>query len=120
MRIWHQSFSDLDRAPVYRATLARHAATVMAQGDSVVLHGAMVMDSLGVLFRYAAFLAGARSALGMQVSRVGHYARAPAAMLEQARAAAGAKAMDEPEFSGDGTAARGRLRQVVAAITDTD
>jgi allantoin racemase len=39
MRIWHQSFSDLDRAPVYRNTLARHAAAVMAQGDSVTLHG---------------------------------------------------------------------------------
>jgi Asp/Glu/hydantoin racemase len=33
MRIWHQSFSDLDRVPVYRTTLARHAAQV------VELHG---------------------------------------------------------------------------------
>ena len=39
MRIWHQSFSDLDRVPLYRATLARHAAAVMPPGDSVVLHG---------------------------------------------------------------------------------
>jgi hypothetical protein len=39
MRIWHQSFSDLDRAPVYRATLARHAEAVMPAGDRVVLHG---------------------------------------------------------------------------------
>ena len=39
MRIWHQSFSDLDLAPVYRATLARHAAAVLPPGDSVVLHG---------------------------------------------------------------------------------
>ena len=39
MRIWHQSFSDLDRVPIYRATLARHAAAVMPASDSVVLHG---------------------------------------------------------------------------------
>ncbi|HEY0420855.1 MAG TPA: aspartate/glutamate racemase family protein, partial [Acetobacteraceae bacterium] len=39
MRIWHESFSDLDRAPIYRATLARHAETVMPAGDVVVLHG---------------------------------------------------------------------------------
>ncbi|MGI4952074.1 MAG: aspartate/glutamate racemase family protein [Janthinobacterium lividum] len=39
MRIWHQSFSDLDRVPLYRATLARHAAAVMPPGDEVVLHG---------------------------------------------------------------------------------
>jgi allantoin racemase len=66
------------------------------------LHGAVVMDSLGVLFRYAAFMAGARGALGMQVSRVGHYARPPQAMLDQARAAASARPMDEGEFSGSG------------------
>src|SRR4051812_34839005 len=39
MRIWHQSFSDLDRVPVYRATLARHAAAVIPAGNSVALHG---------------------------------------------------------------------------------
>lgn len=39
MRIWHQSFSDLDRVPVYRATLAQHAAAAMPPGDEVVLHG---------------------------------------------------------------------------------
>ena len=39
MRIWHQSFSDLDRVPLYRATLARHAKAVMPQGSEVVLHG---------------------------------------------------------------------------------
>lgn len=39
MRIWHQSFSDLDRVPIYRATLARHAAAAMSPGDEVVLHG---------------------------------------------------------------------------------
>lgn len=39
MRIWHQSFSDLDRVPLYSATLERHAAAVMAPGEEVVLHG---------------------------------------------------------------------------------
>ena len=39
MRIWHQSFSDLDRAPVYRATLARHAQAVLPPEDTVTLHG---------------------------------------------------------------------------------
>ena len=64
------------------------------------LHGAVVMDALGTLFRYAAFMAGARTALGLQVSRAGHYARPPAAMLDQARHSAGARAMEEAEFSG--------------------
>ncbi len=64
------------------------------------LHGAVVMDALGTLFRYGAFMAGARSALGLQVSRAGHYARPPAAMLDQARTAAGMRPMDEAEFSG--------------------
>ncbi len=63
-------------------------------------HGAVVMDALGTLFRYAGFLAGARSALGLEVSRAGHYARPPAAMLAQARAAAGLSGMREDEFSG--------------------
>jgi hypothetical protein len=62
--------------------------------------GATVMDSLGTLFRYAGFLAGARAALGLSVSRAGHYARPPAAMLAAARAATGARPMAEHEFSG--------------------
>jgi allantoin racemase len=63
-------------------------------------HGAVVMDALGTLFRYAGFMAGARAALGLQVSRAGHYARPPAAMLAQARAAAGVTDMAEGSFSG--------------------
>ena len=39
MRIWHKSFSDLDRVPVYRATLGDHAAKVLPAGDRVTLHG---------------------------------------------------------------------------------
>ena len=64
-------------------------------------HGAVVMDALGTLFRYAQFMAGARAAIGLQVSRAGRYARPPAAMLAEARAAAGATAMTEDRFSGD-------------------
>ena len=61
--------------------------------------GAVVMDALGTLFRYAGFMAGARAALGLQLSRVGHYARPPPAMLAQARAAAGLRPMEESDFS---------------------
>lgn len=64
------------------------------------LHGAVVMDALGTLFRYAGFMVGARQALGLQVSRAGHYVKPPPAMLEQARAAAGVQPMDEEAFSG--------------------
>ena len=64
------------------------------------LHGAPVMDALGTLFHHAGFMAGARLALGLEVSRSGHYAKPPASMLEQARAAAGIRPMAESEFSG--------------------
>lgn len=64
------------------------------------IDGAPVMDALGTLFRYAGFMAGARGALGLAVSRVGHYRRPPSAMLAQARRAAGVRAMEEREFSG--------------------
>jgi len=67
------------------------------------LHGAPVMDSLGTLFRHAAFMAGARTALGLEVSRVCQYAKPPPGMLAQARAAAGLRPMEESDFSrGDG------------------
>ena len=67
------------------------------------LHGAPVMDSLGTLFRHAAFMAGVRSALGIEVSRVSRYAKPPPGMLAQARAAAGLRPMEESDFSrGDG------------------
>ena len=63
-------------------------------------HGAVVMDALGTLFRYAQFMAGARASIGLEVSRAGHYARPPAAMLAEARRAAGAADMAESGFSG--------------------
>ncbi len=62
-------------------------------------HGAVVMDALGTLFHHARFMAAARAALGLQVSRIGHYARPPAAMLAHARAAAGTTDMAEGSFS---------------------
>lgn len=65
--------------------------------------GVPVLDALGTLFLYAAFMAGLRGRLGTGVSRALHYARPPAGMLAEARAAAGARAMDEDEFSGRGT-----------------
>ena len=63
------------------------------------LHGAPVMDSLGTLFRHAAFMAGARTALGLEVSRVRRYAKPPPGMLAQARAASGLRPMEESDFS---------------------
>lgn len=39
MRIWHQSFTDLDAFPRYRETLASHAAKVMRGRAEVVVHG---------------------------------------------------------------------------------
>lgn len=61
-----------------------------------MLHGAVVMDALGTLFRYAGFMAR----LGLPVSRAGHYAKPPQDMLDKARAAAGIRTMSEDEFSG--------------------
>ena len=38
MRIWHQSFTDLQKFPTYAATLQRHADDAVGQG-TVVVHG---------------------------------------------------------------------------------
>ncbi|MYZ46248.1 aspartate/glutamate racemase family protein [Propylenella binzhouense] len=96
----------------------RACARAMAQGAEVIIpgdgvlnefvyrrgllqvEGATVMDSLGVLFRYAAFMAGTQAAMGLKVSRVRHYAMPGAGMLAHARAVAGAAALDESDFSG--------------------
>ncbi len=93
----------------------RHAleagAEVIIPGDGVLnefvwrhkllrFAAASVMDSLGVLFRYAAFMAAARSCVGLEVSRVHYYARPSAAMLEHARAFARVVPIEEKEFSG--------------------
>jgi Asp/Glu/hydantoin racemase len=39
MRIWHQSFTDLTVMPLYRKTLAEHAAAVMGSDAAVSVHG---------------------------------------------------------------------------------
>jgi allantoin racemase len=39
MRIWHQSFTDLTVMPLYRKTLAEHAAAVMGKDAKVRVHG---------------------------------------------------------------------------------
>ena len=59
---------------------------------------ATVMDSLGVLFRYAAFMAGSRAKLGLETSRVRHYAKPSPAMLDHARGFAGTRPIAEDEF----------------------
>ena len=64
------------------------------------IQGATVMDAIGVLFRYAAFMAGMRGTLGLGVSRVRHYARPDAAMLDHVRRFAGVQPMREDDFSG--------------------
>jgi Asp/Glu/hydantoin racemase len=64
--------------------------------------GAPVLDSLGALFRHAAFMVGAREKLGLGVSRRGIYAKPPADLLAEARRRGGIGAMAETDFSGRG------------------
>jgi len=66
----------------------------------VAFEGAPVMDALGVLFHYAAFMARMRSSIGLRPSRLHHYATPPADVLEQARAGAGKREWAEGDFSG--------------------
>ncbi len=39
MKIWHQSFTDLNEFPLYRETLQSHTDVVASSGVSVVVHG---------------------------------------------------------------------------------
>jgi len=41
MRLWHQSFSQLDKLPVYRAALQEHLDRHCTPGTEVVLHGVL-------------------------------------------------------------------------------
>lgn len=66
----------------------------------VAFEGAPIMDALGVLFHYAAFMARMQSSIGLRPSRLHHYATPPNDVLEQARAAAGRSAWTEDDFSG--------------------
>jgi allantoin racemase len=63
------------------------------------VQGAVVMDAIGVLFRHASFMAGMRASLGLGVSRIRHYARPSAEMLDHARGFAGVRPMREADFS---------------------
>lgn len=86
-------------------------AEVIIPGDGVLnefvwrkgllrFENATVMDALGVLFRYAAFMVGARASLGLEVSRVRHYAKPPPAMLDHARGFGAVQGLNEEQFSG--------------------
>jgi allantoin racemase len=59
-----------------------------------------IMDALGVLFRYAAFMVGSRKSIGLSTSRRLHYAKPSDAMLTHARSAAGLAPWREEDFSG--------------------
>ncbi|VTU46456.1 Hydantoin racemase (plasmid) [Variovorax sp. SRS16] len=39
LKIWHQSFTDLDAFPLYRETLQAHGRAVMGEDATVVVHG---------------------------------------------------------------------------------
>lgn len=39
MRIWHQSMTELDALPEYRATMQAHADAVTARGTEIAIHG---------------------------------------------------------------------------------
>lgn len=39
MKIWHQSFTELDVLPAYREAIEKHIAKVVAPGTEVVMHG---------------------------------------------------------------------------------
>lgn len=77
--------------------LTSAGAEVIIPGDGVLneflidhrlreVAGAVVIDSLSVLFHHAAFLAGLREATGAMTSRAGYYARPPSDLLLHARA----------------------------------
>ncbi|GAC1339186.1 MAG: hypothetical protein NVSMB18_06960 [Acetobacteraceae bacterium] len=101
----------LDRFAEAGRQLVSMGAEVIIPGDGFLnefvwrhgvttLHGAVVMDAIGTLFRYASFMAGLQRTLGLTVSRLGCYAKPGTTMLEEARRRAGAQAVAESEFSG--------------------
>lgn len=86
-------------------------AEVIIPGDGVLneflyrrglleMEGMPIMDALGVLFRYAIFMAGARDKIGLTASRRLHYAKPSSSMLGHARAASGLAPWREDAFSG--------------------
>jgi allantoin racemase len=88
----------------------RLGAEVIIPGDGVLneflvrnqllrVEGAVVLDSLGVLFQHAAFLARGRAAGVLDVSRRLLYAKPTAPMLDHARDFGGALRLTESDFS---------------------
>lgn len=89
----------------------RLGAEVIIPGDGVLneflvrhrllqVEGAVVLDSLGVLFQHAAFLARGRAAGVLDVSRRQLYAKPTPAMLTHVRESTGALRRRESDFSG--------------------
>src|SRR3990172_10181998 len=39
MRLWHQSFAQLDKMPAYNSALKEHLKKVSAPGTEIVMHG---------------------------------------------------------------------------------
>ena len=72
----------------------------LVRHDLLKVDGAVVLDSLGVLFHHAAFVARARAAGVLDVSRRLLYARPSEAMLAHARSVHGVLARGESDFSG--------------------
>lgn len=88
-------------------------ADVVIPGDGVLneflyrsgllqMEGAVVMDAIGVLFHYAAFLARARSSLGLGISRREHYAKPSDSLVQHARGFLNLPEPAESTFSGRG------------------
>ena len=93
------------------ATAIERGAEVIIPGDGVLneflvrhrlleVDGAVVMDSLGVLFHHAAFFAGLRRTTGLGVSRRGFYAMPAPGTFEHARGLLGLAELGERDFSG--------------------
>lgn len=89
----------------------RLGAEVIIPGDGVLneflvrhrmldVQGAVVLDSLGVLFQHAAFLVRGRAAGVLEISRRQLYAKPDHTMLAHARSQRGALQASEPDFSG--------------------
>lgn len=72
----------------------------LVRHDLLAVDGGVVLDSLGVLFQHAAFLARARSSGCLDVSRRLLYAKPTAPMLDHMRGRRAALNLAERDFSG--------------------
>ena len=39
MRLWHQSFTEIDKMPSYKSAMQEHLEKVAAPGTEIVMHG---------------------------------------------------------------------------------